>query len=288
MLLFRTAAQAEAEPFRAQFRYPLSGMAVALVLASGIAVAAGIGAAGLWRENWIGVVILGWVALWSFMFAVYLYHVLQARLRPGAWLVRIQESGILLNFRSYLNHHFRATDQTVVFIPFSDIEWIREHKIQRTIPAASHGDNETRRQRYVEIKVGDALARQLETRLAQERSLKGPARRRWIVSGYSFSRHYPVQVIDKSIIRIEWAIRPEAVAFIHELRPYAAVQDATSTNVDFIFVQRLTRAEQERKLIELVEGGDRMSAIRAARHLYALDLTEAVRFVDGLAREEKP
>ena len=48
------------------------------------------------------------------------------------------------------------------------------------------------------------------------------------------------------------------------------------------------RAELEDYLLELVESGDRMSAIKLVRVRYGYGLTEARRFVDELAGVDKP
>ena len=47
-------------------------------------------------------------------------------------------------------------------------------------------------------------------------------------------------------------------------------------------------AELEDYLLELVESGDRMSAVKLVRVRYGYGLTEARRFVDELAGAEKP
>jgi hypothetical protein len=83
-------------------------------------------------------------------------------MRPGAWLVRIVDDGLLVNFRSYLNYHFPAADHTALHISFSSVEWIRLHRIERTLPDNA-GEDETSRQRYLELKVSPLLTKGLET-----------------------------------------------------------------------------------------------------------------------------
>jgi len=207
-------------------------------------------------------------------------------MRPGAWLVRIVDDGLLVNFRSYLNYHFPAADHTVLHISFSSVEWVRQHRIERTLPDNA-GEDETSRQRYLELKLSPLMTKRLERNLAQERQRKGPVRPNWKGNGYSFSRHYPVQVIN-DVIRIEWGVKPGIWHFLDQIRPYVIVHDMAATSVDFRALASASKAEQERQLIDLVQAGKRMHAIRAARRLYKMDLTEAVRFIDELAVDNKP
>ena len=44
--------------------------------------------------------------------------------------------------------------------------------------------------------------------------------------------------------------------------------------------------EREGRIIELVESGDTIAAVRLARDVYGYDLTEAKMFVDGLMGRE--
>lgn len=287
MLRFLTAGQAHPQPYLSEFRYRKVWTAVALVLTTAITVLAAGGAIRLWGESWLGVGLLGWIALWFLIFALICRAILRARMRPGAWLVRIEQNALLLHFRSYLNHHFSEADNTVVRIPFSEIDWVREHDLRRTIPGGVRSDDETRRQRYIELKTSESNATDLERNLAAERARKGPMRPKWRGNGYKLSRHYPVQVIDNSIIRIEWGVRPGVAEFMKQVAPRLAVQAKTDTDIDFGKLEKLSQEEQERHLIELIETGDRMSAVRAARHLYQFNLTQAVRFVDSLSGHKK-
>src|ERR1700691_6607909 len=44
-----------------------------------------------------------------------------ARFHPSNWLVRMNETGIYVQYRSYLNHQLPANDPSVVFLSFSEI-----------------------------------------------------------------------------------------------------------------------------------------------------------------------
>ena len=70
----------------------------------------------------------------------------------------------------------------------------------------------------------------------------------------------------------------------------AAHVDVESIKVetDYTRLAGLDRAEQERRLRELAESGQTLAAIKLARSFYGYDMTEAKRFVDGLAQRPSP
>jgi hypothetical protein len=280
---FLTLEEAANDPFLSEFRYRATGPAILFLLFFGIALASGIGAFRAWGASWLGVILLGWVAFWFGLFALLTSSMLRARLRPGAWLVRVRNDGVLLKFRSYLNDHFSAHDPTVVHIPFNDIAWCREHRVERTTGERyGPGDRVTRRVRYVEIKTSGAIATELAARLAAERARRGPRRRHVFGTSSTSSRHYPVQVSD-GVVRIEWDVHPNARAFLDAIGTRVAIEQDAKSAVDYGSLEHLPKPQQEQRLLELVASGNRIEAIRAARRLYDLSLTDAVRFVDELS-----
>ena len=84
--------------------------AVAAICASALLVLLG------WRLHSVlayylaGVLFLGVVVLQTFVLA---------RFRPSNWLVRSNDEGLFVQFRSYLNYRFPIKDLTVVFIPYT-------------------------------------------------------------------------------------------------------------------------------------------------------------------------
>jgi hypothetical protein len=55
---------------------------------------------------------------------------------------------------------------------------------------------------------------------------------------------------------------------------------------DFVNLDNLTREEQRARLLELVESGDRISAVALVRQLYSYDLTAAKQFIEELASSQ--
>jgi hypothetical protein len=48
-----------------------------------------------------------------------------ARFRPTNWLVRMNDEGMFIQFRSYLNYHLPAEDLTVVFLSLGELRSAR-------------------------------------------------------------------------------------------------------------------------------------------------------------------
>src|SRR6266568_55980 len=57
-----------------------------------------------------------------------------ARFRPSNWLVRMNDFGLFIQFRSYLNYHLPAEDLTVVFISYQEIPSARLVREKVTVP----------------------------------------------------------------------------------------------------------------------------------------------------------
>ena len=88
-------------------------------------------------------------------------------------------------------------------------------------------------------------------------------------------------------MRIEWEVQPSLEEFLREVGQYVSVRPTTDTFVDFTKLKTQPKPDQERRLIELVEAGNRIDAVRTARYLYAFNLNEAIRFIDELAGQKR-
>ena len=233
----------------------------------------------------MGVFLLVWVALWFAIFALILFKVRRDRMRPMNWLVRLQTSGVLVKYRSYLNPGLPAQDAVVVFIPFSEIEWVRKNRVRKNILGGTRGGDELRFQTYAELKIrNESDLKELEKHLAAERQMQGPYLKTWYGSRRrGISRHYPVYIDSGGVVRIEWRVRPKLSAFLAEMKSHVAEAPGPRSSVDYRNADKLTAKQQEEILLELLATGDRIGALRAARHLYGFDMTRAVQFLEELS-----
>jgi len=234
-----------------------------------------------------GLVVFGWAkSAWPaylsaivvfFCFLIF-HQLILARFRPSNWLLRLNDDRMLIKFRSYLNDRFPQSDLTVVLLPFSELrsaKLVRERQELKDYRA--HAGTTTKRRKYVELSVsGDC--RQLAEELAKERErvVKGKA-----IASARYE-DFPVRVTESNQIQIDWAVVPRAQTLLDALSRHTLVYPAEASSKDFVNLEKLLREQQEARLRELAESGDKIGAVAVARPLYGYDLTQAKCFVDEL------
>lgn len=245
----------------------------------------------------LGAFIFGWLkSAWlAYYVAAVLLIVLlifqkliTARFRPSNWLLRMTDHGLFIKFRSYLNNHFDDQDLTVLFLPYSEIRSARSVKERREVPDLTEGNpsrTTTKRRKIIEFELaGDstplarALARERERLFSK--SVIGAGR---ISTRY---QHLPVQLTTRTLLQIEWGVVPRAQTLLDALTRHTLVQNPAAVSKDFVNLDKLSREEQEARLLELVESGDMIGAMTLARRLYSYDLTAAKQFVEELVRKQ--
>ena len=261
------------------FRY--SRITAAVVAAAVLFAALGLIAVGRIHANpfayYIAALLL--VFLWIYQAMVI------ARFRSTNWLVRVDEHGVYIKFRSYLNHHFPTSDRTVAYIPFRDMKLTKIVRELQEIPDTDGRGTSTRRRVVIEIEL-DEESSELAQALAAERNAPAPRIGRWYGTSAGKYRHYPVVMPSARIIAIEWGVVPRAPAFISIMALHTPVE-ATEIVRDYTALGALAKHEQESRLLELAQKGNMMDAIRLARSLYGYDMTEAKQFVTDLSGRAK-
>ncbi|MBM4263091.1 MAG: hypothetical protein FJ145_16875 [Deltaproteobacteria bacterium] len=230
--------------------------------------------------SWLGYFIAGVIVI-----GLLLYHkAIIARFQSTNWLVRMTGDGLFIKFRSYLNAHFAADDHVVVFIPYSEIATAKLiHEVQRV--ADRDEDNRptetTRKRRVVELELnGDS--RQLAIAIASEQDTVLAKTRIGAERPSTRYHHFPVRLPTMKRLMIEWGVVPAADVFLDALTRHTLVRPAESATKDLTVNDTLTREDQENRLLELVESGQKLVAIAEARRLYAYNLTEAQSFIEEL------
>jgi len=234
---------------------------------------------GLWLAYYVAAVIV--------IYLLILQKLFTARFRPTNWLVRMTDDGLFIKFRSYLNHGFPDEDLTVVFIPYSDIRSAKLIKERQELPdrdQANRKASTVRTRRFVELELADNMDR-LAAALTNEskRVFAKPNQGGAAVS--TRYQHLPVRLSSPGTLRIEWGVVPAAQNLLDALAHHTLVRPGDDTAKDFAHLEGLQRKEQEARLLELAESGDRIGAVALARQLYAYDLTTAKEFIDSLIRK---
>ena len=204
-----------------------------------------------------------------------------ARFHPSNWLVRTNQTGMYVQYRSYLNYELPADDPSVVFLSYGEIASARLIHEHVDTPDISR-QNTTQRQylRYVELELpGDTKA--LASALDSEHGEQAPVKKRWYGSSSTLYRDYPVN-LTAPFLRIRWDVAPRAKKFLEMLRQYTVITDDVYLKEDFSKLQSLDKEKQQEKLRELVRRGQNMTAIYIARRLYGCGLSEAKQMVEHL------
>ena len=222
------------------------------------------------------------------LFLLLTLRMVTARFHPSNWLVRMNETGIYVQYRSYLNYQLPADDPSVVFLSFGEIASARLVKERVETPdAAKPGATQTQYLRYVELELsGDPapLADALQAELGEQ----APSEKRWYGTSSTLYRDYPVTMSAAASVRIHWDVVPGAQKFLDALRPYTVIADPVSLTQDFTRLKSLSREDQQKQIRELVARGQNITATNAARRLYGCSLGEAKQMVDSLLEDKLP
>ena len=209
-----------------------------------------------------------------------------ARFRPSNWLVRMNDLGVYIQFRSYLNYHLPAEDFTVVFISFGEIRSARLIKERVTTPDPQGHGTQTQFLRYIELELAGDVA-PLSQALDAEAGESAPMEKHWYGSSSTLYQDHPVRMESRPFLRIHWQVVPGTHKFLDALRPYTTIAETVSLSQDFSHLQSLSRDEQQKQLRELAARGQTVNAIYIARKLYGCGLAEAKQIVEDLNNKAK-
>jgi len=204
-----------------------------------------------------------------------------ARFRPSNWLVRMNDLGLFIQFRSYLNYHLPAEDLTVVFIGYEEIRSARLVR-ERVSALDNQGGTSTQTVRYVELELAGDIA-PLTRALQSELTEKAPIEKRWYGRSSTLYEDHPVRMVSPPFLQIRWQIVPRTQKFLDALRPYTTIADPVFLSRDFAHLESLSREEQQQRLREMAERGETVTAMYTARKLYGCGLAEAKQMVNGIA-----
>src|SRR6202167_1448059 len=93
------------------------------------------------------------------LFMLLTLRMVTARFHPSNWLVRMNETGIYVQYRSYLNYQLPTDDPSVVFVPLGEIASARLVKECVATPdSAKPGGTQTQYLRYVDLELSGEAA----------------------------------------------------------------------------------------------------------------------------------
>lgn len=225
-----------------------------------------------------------YIAAVILLFVFALRRFVTARFHPQNWLVRKGDEGLFIHFRSYLNERLSPDDPTVLFLAYSEIRSARPVSEHLTVPdSANQNRNETQIIHWIELELTTDPA-PIAAALDAEDSRPGVAEKRWYGSSTTLYRDYPVQMQSPPYLRIKWSVVPGMRAFLDALPSQIEVQPKVVVKSDYINLRYLPPEEQQKKLRELDQRGQRIAAVYLAQKLHRCSLTEATAIVNNLRK----
>lgn len=214
------------------------------------------------------------------LFALCHFNVFVKTLSPFNWLLAIDNDGVLIKFRSYLNTHYPKYDKQVVSVPFNEISAIRINKGEMKYPNPRRLPTQEKTT-YLDIITTIEDLQELKNLLKYEHNIN--------IKGKSNYLHYPVSVVDDKIIRIEWKSRNSKIApDISSAVAILSRQVNKETDIykkeDFTNPEVLHRKDLEDKILELCREGNTITAVKIVMTAYNWNTTKAKEFVDKLSK----
>jgi hypothetical protein len=219
--------------------------------------------------TWLAV-LCGFMALLFAFLARFGFRGYRNSRAPESWLMRWSDEGLYLRFRSFHNRRFAADTPSVVYLDRREVAWLRRREARLDTPDTHGGWGSERKLRELEIGLARVDPAPLAEALAEE------ARRR--DDRGVRTNHVPVFLDKTGSIRVEMR-RPEAV--LDKLSP--AYNRGLAEDLPAKAFTDMTRDQQEDHLVELIQAGDKIAAVKAAREIYRCDLSEARRLVEEIA-----
>jgi len=263
---------------------PLGPAFLALVLLGGAGAQAGLGWAVVaqgFGPQWLALAVIGVSLPLTLLGAQACGSAVRACFRDSNWLMRYTPSGFLIQFRSYMNHHFPDQDLTAVFIHAGEIASVRRTKVRREIPTRRNR-TVTERLTYLDIRLNHTDTAALREAIAEERRREAPR------VGISRTRalHYPVSLPEPDLVRLDW--RGVRTRIGRALRVFGqGMRVEADQGVDLGRLDRLTDRQLEDFILNLCQSGETIKAVALIKRRYGWDTTRARRFADELVGVRK-
>lgn len=201
---------------------------------------------------------------------------LRASLKPSNWLLRCNQKGLLIKYRSHRNWCLPAEDVQVLGLDYSEIASAWQVKEWRNSPGL---EGSTRRDMmtYHDLGLVNPDTALLEKQLEAERN------RKWS----SLYLHYPVEVLPGGVIRLQWrkaggGLYSNPSQALEWLSRYIKIAPPASVRTDLTHDPAQSPEDEEGKIRRLLKSGDKMGAVRLTREIYNCSLSEAMAYVDKM------
>jgi hypothetical protein len=225
----------------------------------------------LWQQEfpWF---VWGGFAVLAALLAPWILADALAKFRSTNWLLRIGPDGLSINLRSYQNRHLPG-NATVVHLSYEEITSAHRHLETWSTPSHPSSDAGTHwKQESLELSLVSGDTREIATALANERgrraAIKGP--------------HQAVTVPTAGVVRVAWRghgndVVPPLTRVLDALSRRVKVGETTRT--DRAHWLKLSEAELDELVAQLVRSGDDLEAAQLLKRRRGLSATEAHKIV---------
>ena len=230
-------------------------------------------------STWISIPVLSFAAL----MAMWLGGTAIKALRSTNWLLRIAPDGLWINLRSYQNRDF-APAATVLFVPNREIAGVGQHSVKRSERTSDGTAAWT--DGYLDVRLTGPAPEEVGAEIAEERRRTVS---RAYLGGFVTSRgrnnHVPVTVPMENVLRLAWRGRfdfvvPSLKKTLRELAANCTIDEAIV--IGRVDLTTLNDAEVDQLILDRVENGDTLGAVKLLHEKRGYTLYDAKKFVDGL------
>jgi len=232
-----------------------------------------------------------WLAYSCLALAVFLANVMlpiwHRRGRPENWVLAIYRDGLWLNLRD-IEYHTAEPGQTIVFIPFTEIQSVRKF-IHRYETPSSDG-NTSHKDVYLELLLNTDEGVLVDVALKEDQQRKLPPK--GCLGGFvtvSTKRgRAPVAVQGEDTLKVKFSmsnygLTPNIRTTLAELGKYVDVEPECKEELPDL--EDLNDTEFNNLVSQMVTDGRRIDAIKLLRTRKQMTTTEAMNFLDELQRQ---
>ncbi len=205
-------------------------------------------------------------------------------IRRSNWLIVLGREGVWINLRSYRNHRFEDA-QTVVHLLYGELASAARHTAKLSAPSSD--GTTTWKVTSLDLNVQVPNTDLVREAIAAERRRKTTRKHLGgLVTVSGRSNHVPVTMPADNLVRITWKsrhdfVRPRIDRVLQSLTNRIAVvgDSAPAKTANW---EELADDELDDLVLQFVESGDTISAIKLLTRRRHFTITQAKQFVDGL------
>jgi hypothetical protein len=211
---------------------------------------------------------------------------LLSKFRATNWLLWVRPDGLWINFRSYQDRG--PTDKaTVIHLPYDKIADVRHHRESYTTPSSAAGGSTHWKVHSLDIRLKQPDDGELHAALRAYRLGKPlPVSIIGFIKVISSPSHFPVSLAEPDVIRIAWRgghsnwAAPSLKRVLPALGAHVTIAEpADERRGDW---REWDESQLDERIIELVESGARIEAVKLLVERRGYTTTDAHQFVKQL------